>query len=663
MSGFLSSGLSPRLFPRATIVQTQEASFLVKALAAEDNAKGAALPRPVTAWSIFFDYIRKRALGYGLAVALIVASSRAAVWVPRWIGRFTDQLSQGRLGMRQAAHYAWVLLAVAGFRVTSLWVGRLYINIHGRRLVYELRARLLAKWSTLTPSYYQRHSVGDLLSHALSDVEVIRQFGSMGLSQSMNCLSLLASAFYVMAVHMDWRLMLAGLFPLFLIPIIMRSFGPKIKAQSIRYQEALGRMSQTVEEDIGGIRTIKAFGNEEVFQQRFEERLHNIVSEKTRFVRLSALFTALVPLQASIGFIIVMWYGSSLAIQGKISLGDFVAFLLYLNLLRMPLEQLGQILNVFQRASGSLGRMAQLLNVRPDVAEHPEATGLMQIRGDVEIRALTFTYPGADKPALQNVSLSLKNGQTLGIIGGIGAGKTTLANLLLRLYDPPEGALWIDGVDVRRIPLAELRRAIAYVPQNGFLFSASLSENIGFSESEPDAARIELAAKDAGVYDDIHDFPESFSTEIGERGVRLSGGQKQRVAIARMAYKDAAIRILDDSLSAVDTKTEQVILKNLHRDAQSDGGHTTIIISHRLSAVRHANEIIVLDAGRVTERGTHDQLLAHNGGYARMWWMQAGGPRVADDSSEIARSRKDTAHAILDEQGEMESSKAEVEPS
>jgi ATP-binding cassette subfamily B protein len=276
---------------------------------------------------------------------------------------------------------------------------------------------------------------------------------------------------------------------------------------------------------------------------------------------------------------------------------------------------------------------------------------------------LTFTYPGADKPALQNVSLSLKNGQTLGIIGGIGAGKTTLANLLLRLYDPPEGALWIDGADVRRIPLTELRRAIAYVPQNGFLFSASLSENIGFSESEPNAARIELAAKDAGVYDDIHDFPESFSTEIGERGVRLSGGQKQRVAIARMAYKDAAIRILDDSLSAVDTKTEQVILKNLHRDAQSDGGHTTIIISHRLSAVRHANEIIVLDAGRVTERGTHDQLLARNGAYARMWWMQAGGPRVTDDSSEIARSREDATHALLEEQGEMENSKAEVEPS
>lgn len=644
-------------------MQTQEASLSDQALAADHNAKAATLTRQVTAWSIFFDYIRGRPVGYAVSVALIVASSRAAVWIPRWIGRFTDQLSQRQLGMRQAAHYAWVLLVVAGLRVTSLWVGRLYINIHGRRLVYELRARLLAKWSTLTPSYYQRHSVGDLLSHALSDVEVIRQFASMGLSQSVNCLSLLASAFYVMAVHMDWRLMLAGLFPLFLIPIIMRTFGPKIKAQSIRYQEALGRLSQMVEEDVGGIRTIKAFGNEPIFQQRFEERLHSIVFEKAKFVRLSALFSALIPLQASIGFIIVMWYGSSLAIQGKISLGDFVAFLLYLNLLRMPLEQLGQILNVFQRASGSLGRMAQLLNVRPDVSDHAEATGLPHLGGDVEIRGLSFTYPGGDKPALQDVSLALKNGQTLGIVGGIGAGKTTLANLLLRLYDPPEGSLWIDGVDVRRIPLTALRQAIAYVPQNGFLFSASLSENIGFSESQPDAERIELAAKDAGVYDDIHDFPESFSTEIGERGVRLSGGQKQRVAIARMAYKDAAIRILDDSLSAVDTKTEQVILKNLHRDAQSDTRHTTIIISHRLSAVRHADEIIVLDAGRVTERGTHDQLLARNGVYAKMWWMQAGGPPIPGDSSLIARSQEDAARAILEEQDTVETLKSEADPS
>lgn len=276
---------------------------------------------------------------------------------------------------------------------------------------------------------------------------------------------------------------------------------------------------------------------------------------------------------------------------------------------------------------------------------------------------MTFKYPEGHKPALQDVSLSLKSGQTLGIVGGIGAGKTTLANLLLRLYDPPQGSLWIDGVDVRRIPLAELRRAIAYVPQNGFLFSTSLSANIGFSESDPDAERIELASKDAGVYDDIHDFPESFSTEIGERGVRLSGGQKQRVAIARMAYKNAAIRILDDSLSAVDTKTEQVILKNLHRDAQSDARHTTIIISHRLSAVRHANEIIVLEAGRVIERGTHDQLLVRNGVYARMWWMQAGDPRGTVDASETAESREDAARAILEEQGDIESSGAEVDPS
>jgi ATP-binding cassette subfamily B protein len=632
-------------------------------LAAQSGDKGAVPPRQVTAWSIFFDYIRKRAPGYALAVTLIVASSQAAVWIPRWIGRFTDQLSQGRLEMRQAAHYAWVLLAVAGLRVTSLWVGRLYINVHGRRLVYELRARLLAKWSTLTPSYYQRHSVGDLLSHALSDVEVIRQFASMGLSQSMNCLSLLASAFYVMAVHMDWRLMLAGLLPLFFIPVIMRGFGPKIKAQSVRYQEALGRMSQTVEEDVGAIRTIKAFGNESILQQRFEERLHSIVAEKARFVRLSALFSALIPLQASIGFIVVMWYGSSLAIQGRITLGDFVAFLLYLNLLRMPLEQLGQILNVFQRASGSLGRLAQLLSVRPDVADHAETTGLPRLAGDVEFRNLTFTYPGSDKPALQGVSLSLKSGRTLGIVGGIGAGKTTLANLLLRLYDPPEGSLWIDGVDVRRIPLAELRQAIAYVPQNGFLFSATLSENIGFSEREPDAERIELAAKDAGVYDDINDFPESFSTEIGERGVRLSGGQKQRVAIARMAYKGAAIRILDDSLSAVDTKTEQVILRNLHRDAQSDSSHTTLIISHRLSAVRHADEVIVLDAGRVTERGTHDQLLERGGVYARMWWMQAGGSRVVAPNSEPGRKQEDTARSVLEEEEEAAGLKEEVNPS
>lgn len=613
--------------------------------------------------SILFDYARGHGWGYLASITLIVVSSRLAVWIPRWIGRFTDQLSRAQLGRHEIARYVWILLVVAGLRVVSLWAGRIFINVHGRRLVYELRGRLLSKWSTLTPTYYHRHSVGDLLSHALSDVDVLRQFSSMGVSQAVNCLSLLASAVYVMGVQMDHRLMLAGLGPLFIIPVIVRTLGPRIKAESIRYQEAVGRMAQMVEESIGGIRTIKAFGNEAVIEARFDEKLGSIVSAKMRFARLSALFGALLPLLASIGFVVVMWYGATLAVRREITLGDFVAFLLYLNLLRLPFEQLGQILNIFQRASGSLGRLAQLLNARPDVVDHPHPVPLDNARSNIDVCNLAFTYPGTDRPALRDVSFSLKSGGTLGIVGGIGGGKTTVANLLLRLYDPPAGAIRIGGVDIRCVPLRDLRRAIAYVPQNSFLFSTTLSENIGFSDRAPDANRVERAAKESAVDDSIRGFPEGFATEVGERGVRLSGGQRQRVAVARMVYKDASIRILDDSLSAVDTKTEAVILANLRRDASAELRPSTIIISHRLSTVRHADEILVLDSGRVSERGTHAELLRLNGTYAQIWAMQSGVARDTSDAWKSLATEESPVGAIVREKVELEVPEAEVESS
>ena len=591
------------------------------------SAVGAPAKDPSSGWHLVGSYILQHWWIYLSAITLIVGSSRLAVWIPRLIGRFTDQLRAGSLSFHDAARFAeWMILASL-FRVTTVWGGRVLINSHGRILVYKLRKELLAKWSTLSPSYFHRHSVGNLLSHALSDVEVVRQFASMGISQSVNCLSLLTAAFYMMAVHMNWRLALVGLVPLVAIPGIVRYFGPKIRAQSMRYQEALGGMAQTVEEAIGGIRAVKAFGNEPVIAGRFEARVERIVEEKVKFVRLSALFGALVPLQASIGFIVVLGYGSYLTITHDITLGDFVAFLLYLNLLRQPLEQLGQMLNVVQRASGSLSRIATLLAVVPEVENRAVQAG-RPIRGNVLVRNLSFRYPGAGKDVLSNISFEVGEGRTVGIIGAIGGGKTTLANLFLRLYDPPAGTVFLDGVDILGIPLETLRRGISYVPQNGFLFSTTILGNIGFSDDKPDAERVEKAARAAMVYDNIMGFPDGFNTEIGERGVRLSGGQKQRVAIARMVYKDAPIQILDDSLSAVDTKTEQALLANLRDagvpDQDSYVLKTTLIISHRLSAVRHADEILVLDDGRIAERGTHGQLVRSGGQYSRLWTMQSG---------------------------------------
>ncbi len=489
---------------------------------------------------------------------------------------------------------------------------------------------MFKKWGTLSPSYYHRHSVGDMISHALSDVEVVRELVSQGINQGTSGLAMFLGATWLMVVYVDWRLTLAGLGPLLFIPLLVKWLGPKIRLQSQRSQEALGAMAQTTEEVIGGIRAVKAFGTEHVVISRFEKRVDLIVKEKMRFVRLSALFGSLLPLMVNLGFIFVLGYGGYFVTTKVITLGDFVAFTLYVAMLRQPLEQLGNVLNLLQHSVASLNRIDELLHVIPEVLDREAPLLDQPLQGSIKVNGLTFRYPGCDHDVLSDISFSVKQGNTLGIIGAMGSGKSTLADLLLRLYDPPDGTVFVDGVDILNYPLARLREGIAYVPQDGFLFSSTVLENIGFSDEFPDLKRAERCARITAVHDNILSFPDQYSTEIGERGVRLSGGQKQRIAIARMIYKDAPFQIMDDSLSAVDTSTERMILNNLQElskvlpDSGQKAPKVTIIISHRLSAVQHADEILVLEEGRIVERGNHATLIAHSGIYADQWFMQAG---------------------------------------
>lgn len=567
---------------------------------------------------------------YLAGVSLTAASSLLAVMIPRVLGSFADRLQHGTMNITATAGIAGVIIAIGLTRVTLAWTGRMLVHAKGRVLTYNLRRDLLKKWGTLSPAYYHQHSIGDLLSHALSDVDVVRELVSMGINVSATGLSMLACVLYMMAVHGDVRLTLATLAPLLLIPLLVKMLGPKIKRQSRTAQEALGGMAQSVEEVIGGIRAVKAFGTERVVIDRFTRTVDSIVAEKMTLVRLSALFGALVPLMANLGFIIVLGYGGFLVVNRAISLGDFVAFTMYVAMLRSPLEHLGQVLNVIQRASASLVRLSELLQVVPLVRDREGILLDRAIKGEVRVQGLTFTYPGTQRAVLSSISFSVRPGKTLGIIGPMGCGKTTLADVLLRLYDPPEGTVFIDGEDILRYPLRRLRQGMSYVPQDGFLFSTTVLENIAFSDDLPDRERAVRAAVISAVHDNVLRFPEGFETEIGERGVRISGGQKQRLSIARMIYRDAPIRILDDSLSAVDINTERTILGNMGNrggvpfTAAPEGVKATIIISHRLSAVRHADEILVLEDGHIVERGSHDRLIAADGSYARLWHLQAG---------------------------------------
>ncbi len=588
--------------------------------------------QPRSGWPILGRYIAENPWAYVVAVLSIAGSSTLAAIIPRLVGRLADLFASHHLELAEAHRLAlWVAL-VGSVRVTLGWLGRYLTAQHGRIVTFRIREMLFEKWERLPVAYFHRHSTGELLSHALSDVDVVRQAAAMGINTAVNGVFMVGAAMWFMVFRMNARLAFVGLFPMFVIPVMIRYFGPRIKSRSAEFQAALGRMSQAVEETVGGIRTVKSFGNEPVELTRFETHLDELVERKMRFVRLSAVFGALVPFASALGFVSTIWYGGYLVIHHQLSLGDLVGFLLYLTLLKQPLEQLGNMLNTLQRASASLTRLDTLLSAQPESVDDGPVVAEFASLGAVEAKNLTFRYPGTTRDVIQELSFSIRPGKTLGIVGSIGSGKTTLAHLLLRLQEPPRGSLFLDGVDVRDIALQDLRRAIAYVLQTGFLFSTSIQANIGFSDDNgsPDPARVAHAARLGGIDEEIERFPDRYATEIGERGVRLSGGQKQRVAIARMVHKEAPVRILDDSLSAVDTNTERKILGNFARENSSA---TAIVISHRLSAVCEAGEILVLDGGRVVERGTHAELLAYDGVYARLWALQAGDVGQSDTAS------------------------------
>ena len=608
--------------------------------------------RRKTGWYLIWEHVAEHPILYALCIVSIISSTVLATQIPRIIGDFTDTFTRGKLDMKSASQFCLLIVGIGTARISLAWIGRTISMEHGRILNNKIRDKLFRKWETLPLAYYHENSIGELLSHALNDVLVIQQMVALnGFNNFVTGIFLLFGALYMMLLHINWSLAIAGLGPLIAIPFIIKYFGPKIKKQSAKVQASIGGMSQSVEEFLSGIRTIKAFGNEEVVIARFGDKIDDIVTEQIKQVKLSAIFTAIIPFMVSIGFIVVIAYGGYLTIHKIISLGDFVTFLLYLILLRQPLEQLGNTLNTFQRGAASLKRVADILEAPLTVSDIETASKQEPITGDIEVRNLSFSYPNAKENVLTDISFTIKKGQTLGIIGSIGSGKTTLVNLLLRIYNPPLGTVFIDGNDIHNYYLKDLRHSIAFVPQNGFLFSTSIDANIAFSDEQRDEHKIEESAKASVVHDDILKFKDRYKTEIGERGVRLSGGQKQRVAIARAIYKDSPINILDDSLSAVDMTNERLILQNLR---QGEKDKTNIIISHRLSAIMHSDEIIILDKGRIIDHGTHQHLLKTSEFYSKLWSIQSGENSESESSVDDSKNNNALIESILLEEEKEE---------
>jgi len=531
--------------------------------------------------------------------------------------------------------YCVILLLVVLFKgVLSFWTRWILIGI-SRDIEFDIRSDLLNRLLILEPEFYVRNRTGELMSRATNDLNSVRMVLGPGIMYTATTIVTMIMAIVIL-VNLSPSLTLWVLLPVPIVVVVVRHFGKVIHELYEKIQASLATLSAKVQENLSGVRVVRAYAQEEAEIREFDEPNREYVARNVRLIRTWSMFMP--SLQALIGttFLIVLWAGGFQSLRGALSLGGLVAFNNFLNMLVWPMIALGWVTNIFQRGAASMGRLTYILHAEPQIDDRAaKVSAARQPDGEIEFRHLTFTYPttlsgdgpnGSGKsngsgahPVLSDVNLRIPAGSTLAIVGPTGSGKTTLAALVARLWEAPDGEVLIDGRPIREWPLETLRRSIGYVPQDTYLFGDTIGGNIAFGLPQYDAQRIKEAAEIASLHDDVEAFPAKYDTVVGERGITLSGGQKQRTAIARAVVRDPRILILDDSLSSVDTQTEEQILGRLRGIMR---GRTTILISHRTSTVRDADQIVVLRDGKIIERGTHDELLAREGYYADLYQKQ-----------------------------------------
>lgn len=583
-------------------------------------------------------YLRRYRGQIGAGLAAVVVSNAVGNLGLEFIKRGIDVLEQPGGTRELVARYAALSVGLAVLAGIGRFWMRKILNGVSRRVELDLRDDFFARLLVLDAPFYAGNPTGEIMSRATNDIGAVRMVAGPAYMYLANTVVFGAMAVVRMSFIDPWMTFVCML-PMLLLPPVTLWFGTLIHDRFEGIQEQLGILSTMTQENLAGQRIVKAYGQEAAQTTRFRALAHETMRRNVDLARTSGLFYPSLGMLAGLAMVLALWFGGRALLDGRISTGDLVLFLLYLGMLSWPMIALGWVVNLFQRGAASMGRVSRILETEPRVRDAPDAMAPARVRGEIEFRGVRFRHPDTERDVLREVSFRIPAGATAAIVGPTGSGKSTVIALLSRMYDPTEGAVLVDGVDLRQWPLARLREAVALVPQDTFLFSDTITENLALGFDEPDDARrlerVRAAAGVARLDETVLAFSNGYETMLGERGINLSGGQKQRAALARAVARDAPILLLDDALSAVDTQTEHRILEGLK---EVFAGRTSVIVSHRVTAVMNADLILVMDDGRLVERGTHAELLRHGGVYAALQRRQLLAEQVAGDDLLAAAS-------------------------